>query len=211
MIIAIAGQKGGSGKTTLSCSLAVEAMRCKRSVLLVDADPQKTATEWVSDSEKRGNPFPALAHGNEFMHEPDQLPEIAAKYDLTIVDGPPRLYEVQRSIFMVSNLVIIPCAHAAQDFRALSNMFPDLAKARDIRPELKFYVVLNRVKTSIRGQEAFGALKQSGIDVLKTQIGDRLDFQDAYQAGLGVTTYSPTGKASIEIQSLYKEIMRKAQ
>ena len=209
MIIAVAGQKGGSGKTTISCNLAAEAMRRKRSVLFIDADPQQTATEWVEDANERGYETPRLIHMAETMHV--QLPEVSPNYDITIVDGPPRLYEVQRSIFMIADIVIIPCCHAQQDFRALAKMLPSIDEAKKIRPELKFYVVLNRVKTAMRGQEANDALIKSGMSLFKTRLGDRLDFQDAYLVGRGVTTYSPSSKAASEAQALYKEIMRRVK
>jgi chromosome partitioning protein len=50
MILTIGGIKGGSGKTTLAINIAVARALKKQSVLLIDADEQKSASMW---SEKR--------------------------------------------------------------------------------------------------------------------------------------------------------------
>jgi chromosome partitioning protein len=47
MIIAVCGQKGGTGKTTTAYSIAAEMVSRGRKVLLVDADPQGSARTWV--------------------------------------------------------------------------------------------------------------------------------------------------------------------
>ena len=45
-IIALVNQKGGPGKTTLTMHLAGALSRRRAKVLVVDADPQATATRW---------------------------------------------------------------------------------------------------------------------------------------------------------------------
>jgi chromosome partitioning protein len=50
MIVVVAALKGGVGKTTTSVYLAAVAARSRRSVTLVDADPQASAAEWVEGS-----------------------------------------------------------------------------------------------------------------------------------------------------------------
>jgi chromosome partitioning protein len=45
MIVCIANQKGGVGKTTLATNLAV-VLSNKGSVVLVDADDQQSAVKW---------------------------------------------------------------------------------------------------------------------------------------------------------------------
>lgn len=46
-IIALSNQKGGSGKTTTSVSLAAALAAQKRNVLLLDLDPQASASHWL--------------------------------------------------------------------------------------------------------------------------------------------------------------------
>lgn len=71
-IIAIANQKGGVGKTTLTAHLAVYLARRGRQVAVVDADPQGNITSWLLDGDTTqdgmfqllvvGRPATSLAH-----------------------------------------------------------------------------------------------------------------------------------------------------
>jgi chromosome partitioning protein len=50
-IITVANQKGGSGKTTVSMQVAGTLARRGNKVLVVDADPQGTATRWAASAD----------------------------------------------------------------------------------------------------------------------------------------------------------------
>ena len=47
MIILVGGEKGGAGKSCLAQNLAVYLQTKNRDVLLLDADPQGTTTDWI--------------------------------------------------------------------------------------------------------------------------------------------------------------------
>ena len=49
MIILVGGEKGGSGKSCLAQNLAVYLQAKKRDILLLDADPQGTTTDWIKE------------------------------------------------------------------------------------------------------------------------------------------------------------------
>ena len=58
-VLALASQKGGSGKTTLSGHLAVQAQRAGAGpVVLIDIDPQGSLADWWNEREAE---FPAFA------------------------------------------------------------------------------------------------------------------------------------------------------
>ena len=44
--IALISQKGGAGKTTLALHLAVASVRAGRNTVIIDLDPQASATNW---------------------------------------------------------------------------------------------------------------------------------------------------------------------
>jgi len=45
----VCGLKGGVGKSVLSQSLAVEALKEGRRAAIIDTDPQKSTVEWSQD------------------------------------------------------------------------------------------------------------------------------------------------------------------
>jgi len=57
-VIAFLSQKGGAGKTTLAVHTAVAAHEAGLGVVLIDTDPQKSATAW---GEARQEEAPVVA------------------------------------------------------------------------------------------------------------------------------------------------------
>ena len=105
VIISVINQKGGVGKTTLSISLAAALAARKLCVLLVDADPQASALDWVA-ARGQDAPFAAVGMCKPILHL--ELPKMARDFDAILIDGPPRVYDVAKSAVMASDAVLIP-------------------------------------------------------------------------------------------------------
>ncbi len=84
--IAIVSQKGGAGKTTLAISLAAVALRHGQLSLIIDADPQATASSWA---DWRGSEPPEVIDSapGRIAVKVDQAKAEGAK--LVIIDTPP--------------------------------------------------------------------------------------------------------------------------
>src|SRR5690349_21068817 len=130
MILAVAHQKGGTGKSTLAICIASELSARGQNVLLVDADPQQTAQTWhdlaVEKAEKaekdgdsstpngqppeaRGHVLPSVVSMTGTLHRDNQLPKLANSYDVVVVDTPPRLGPTLKSALVVADVALIPC------------------------------------------------------------------------------------------------------
>jgi chromosome partitioning protein len=209
MIIALTGQKGGVGKSTTAVCLAVLAMSRGQRVLLVDADPQGTVRTWADVAGESGAKLPTVVAMGAAMHRPGQLPEMAARYDLVVIDCPPRHGDIQRSALMVADLAVLPCGPTAVDAWALASTLDVVSDARALRPELRACVLITRKQgRTALGKSARAVLETSGLPVLGTEIGYRVAFQEAIAAGQGVTSFAPSDVAAKEIAKLYEELER---
>lgn len=213
MIFALAGQKGGVGKSTVAISIAAELVARQRKVLLVDADPQGTARTWGDVASEAGHPLPTLVAMGATMHRPDQLPRVAAAYDHVVIDCPPRHGEIQRSALMVADAVILPCGPSAADAWALTTSVELVNEARALRPELQAFIAITRKQgNTALSKGARDVLTQTGLTVLGTELGFRVAFAESIGAGQGPTTYAPRDAAAREVRALVDELLpRKAR
>ena len=208
MIVALAGQKGGAGKSTVAIALAAELVARGATVLLVDADPQGTARTWGDVASEAGHALPTIVAMGATMHRPEQLPRVATSYDHVVIDCPPRHGEIQRSALMVSDVVILPCGPSAADAWALTTSVELVSEARALRPALGAFIVITRKQGhTALSKGARDVLTQTGLDVLATELGYRVAFAEALGAGLGVTTYAPRDAAAAEVRALTDEIL----
>lgn len=205
MIVALAGQKGGSGKTTTAICLADEWHRQGQKTLLVDTDPQGTAQTWGDVATEKNIEGPTVIGMGDGFHE--TLPDIASNYDRTVIDCPPGNSKRQRSAFMVADLVLIPSGPGITDIWSMAETIEIAQKAKSIRDRLEVRIFITRKDArTVISEKAKQALDETPITRLETTLGSRVAFQETPAEGLGVTRYKPNGSASSEVKSLVSEL-----
>ena len=206
MKIGLLNQKGGVGKTTLAVHIADALARRKKKVLLVDADPQGSALDWAASRE--GEPlFPVAGLPKASIHK--ELPSLAKGYDMVIIDGPPRVYDVARSAIMASDLVLIPVQPSPYDVWAAKEIVDLIHEAIVYKPTLKAAFVINRkiVNTAL-GRDVSDALSEYPIPVMETAICQRVALAESAAQGQTVFETAPGSPAADEVTQLTKEITR---
>jgi chromosome partitioning protein len=208
MIIAVINQKGGVGKTTLSISLAAALASRKQRVLLVDADPQGSALDWVAVRKEEDAPFAAVGIPKPILHV--ELPKMVKDYDAVVIDGPPRIYEVARSAVMASDIVLIPVLPSQFDVWAAEETVKLLEQCATYKKSLKAAFLINRrVANTAIGRDVAKALKQYPQPVLHSTICQRVAFAESAR-GRTVLELDADSVASKEIQALAKEVIKLA-
>jgi chromosome partitioning protein len=209
LIIALAGQKGGCGKTTIAVQLAVEYQRQGCRVLLVDADPQISALDWAEIAAGHGHEAPCVVAMGDNLRQ--QLPAQAADYDVVLIDCPGhKASRRQTAALSVADLVVLPCCPTSFDIRALGASIDVVLEMQEMRPELKAAILINRKKMTAEGRVARDNVSGCGLPVLETTLGDRVAFSQACGGGQGVTLYEPNGAAAAEVRALVVELARLA-
>ena len=112
-ILTLANSKGGGGKTTIAACLAAELSKSDNTVVLLDADPQRSLTTWHGNDSKLGE-LPLHTDASEKAAE---RAVDASKKAIVIVDIAGFATTTLTAILKVSNVVLIPCRVSALDAR----------------------------------------------------------------------------------------------
>ncbi len=213
MIIAVCHRKGGTGKTTVATSVACELAQLGNKVLLIDSDPQGTASDWRAYSSDEDSVPTVIGMATETLHRNGQVDQLAENYDHTIIDCPPALGPITRSALMAADLALIPTRPNAADLWALQDTLDLFQDARTFRENLKGRIIVSQKPASSRGAD-MGAneLKklgaEAGVPILKTVLHMRVAYSNSMLEGTYVGIFDKDGKAGREIRNLVKELLR---
>jgi chromosome partitioning protein len=203
MIISFVNQKGGVGKTTLAVNVASFFYHLDERILVIDADPQGSLQQWRSISEEdhftvQHCPYPLLVRS---------VRPLIQKYKHIVVDAPPGLSNITRSVLEISNLAIVPIGPSPLDIwssRETVNLISD-ARRRNRKLSVRMLICRKIVRTRV-GKDARDTLLEFEIPVFETEISQRIVFVESMIAGMSVLQYAPRSEASEEIRWLCEEI-----
>jgi chromosome partitioning protein len=206
MIISFVNQKGGVGKTTIAINIAASLKRRNNKVILFDADPQGSATQW--HAVENNNAFNILHHPQP-IHKSD-VEELSQNYDYLVIDGPPGINTITKSILAVTELSIIPLTPSPLDLWASKGTLEIIKEIIPQNPDIDVKLLINRKIFGTRvGHEVREALEVFNIDVLDTELFQRVVYINAMISGISVMQYAPKSKAADEIEHLCDEITLK--
>ncbi|WP_156679010.1 ParA family protein [Sphingomonas profundi] len=198
-VLALASQKGGSGKTILAGHLAVQAERAGAGpVVLIDIDPHGTLATWWN---VRAEETPAFAQTTVERLAADIEMLRVQGFRLAIIDTPPLVSTPVASVIALAELVVVPTRPHGDELRAAGGTVDLCARAG--KPLL--FVVNGAAADTPVSLEATMSLAQHG-PVAPLAIHQNPDLADAMLAGLTVIENRPGERAAREMDELWNYV-----
>jgi chromosome partitioning protein len=210
MILLVGGEKGGSGKSCLAQNIAVYLQRKNKDVLLLDADPQGTTTDWAKEREENDelmNLSCVQASGNIRQ----TLKDIAKRYQVVVVDAGGQDSEALRSAMTVATHMLLPFRPKRRDLKTLVNVSQLVKLAKAVNPDMKVRAIIAQCPTLPsqvqRILDAKDVCLSFGIEPLSAITCNRNVYDDADENGSSVLEVGVDPKAKEEIESLVAEFL----
>jgi len=199
LTIAVVSQKGGAGKTTLSIHLAVAAQEAGLASVIVDTDPQATASRWAK---WRGGKDPDVIDCASHILLPDKLEALArAGAEVVVIDTPPAADIMAREACRAAQVLLIPCRPRALDLDAIRTT-AELAVA-SAKPAYVVFMA-GPPKGARLYPQASEVVAKIGLKVAPVFLPERAAYHHSLADGLTALETEPGGKAAEDVTLLWQ-------
>jgi chromosome partitioning protein len=208
-IISFVSQKGGVGKSTLTRATAIELIKNKCSVNIMDLDIQQTTTLNWHKMRKENKIKPVLNAVSSFSNLKEVKKIDFENFDFTIIDAPARSSIETFEIAKISTLIIQPSGASIDDLEPAILLFHELTE-RNIDKN-KLFIALSRISTHSEAKEAQRYIKEAGYNTLDGFLFEKASYRQAQNEGKTIleTRYvNLKKKADVLIQSIFNNFER---
>lgn len=218
MIITVANQKGGSGKSTIvqNLSIMLGEEHGFENILVIDTDPQKSIEMFCnlrSDNDK-----PSLTCINRAGKSLKEcIRAMIDKYEIIIIDTAGSENTETQQALLLSNICLIPTTNSQYDLSILLKTMEDIQKLQDgFNPYLKSFILLNKIPTNpfmsnekkdvITFINSYKEENKIDITLLDSAIYERISYKRCVSEGFGVSELESDNKARLDFKKFYDEL-----
>jgi len=204
-VIALVGNKGGAGKTTLSVNLAAGIAQSS-SIAVIDADPQGSSLQWRAIAGDNAN-FPVYAPTFSLKQ---QAQSYAKQNDFVLIDCPPSVQAQQTiAVLEFADVVLMPVQPSPIDLWATVHTEKAISEARETNPKLKALLVINQLESrTTLSKLVRDVLDEIALPVADTAIRRRAIYRNSALEGKSVFGVGKRGADAVEeLNSLIQEVI----
>ena len=194
--IVIASPKGGTGKSTLTGHLAVEAERQGSGpVAIIDTDPQGTLSDWWNARQAPTPLFVAV----DITQLPSRLEALREHgIEIVVIDTPPAFTQTTRRTLALADLVVVPVRPSPHDLRAVGTVI----EAVEQQGKPFVFVVNAAIPRTHIALDAVRALAQHG-KVAPVTLHNRIDFATSMVDGRTAGELNDKSRSAGEVAELW--------
>lgn len=214
MVIVVANEKGGVGKTTLAANLAVMRAQHGNDVLVIDADPQGSFSEFCRVREEEGH-TPALTCAAVLGKSvASETRKFVPRFDDIVIDCGGRDTAAFRSALLVADVLLVPSLPGQFDAWSLENVDTVVGEARALNEGIRSFLVMNKVdsnpRISLSDEVLEYAADLENLTPLAVKVGYRVAYRRSAAEGQAVNELAKRDpKAISEMENLYQEVFKK--
>lgn len=215
MVVTVANEKGGSGKSNIAINLAVKLFSLGEDIILVDSDPQNSIRVFNDIRASKEVPL-GFNCVNVFGDSlATQVELLQGKYETLIIDTAGRDCDEMREALSVSDILIIPTQPSDLDIAVLNKMIKLFKQYKQFKRDLKAFVVISKASPNPALQDKITALqsyiKDKNIDDLrlcKSVLYERELYRNAFSNGMGVIEYGKKSDNALkDFEGFFKELV----
>jgi chromosome partitioning protein len=205
-IVALVGNKGGAGKTTLCVNLATALSRLAPTVVL-DADPQRSSLQWRELTERDA----AVTVVDAVDDVSAAVQAAGAAHEYIVIDCPPSVHALQtEEVLAICHIALVPVQPSPLDIWATVHIEAKLKEARRVNAGLRAMLVINQLEPrTLLSRQVRQGLAELNLPVAQTAIRRRMVYRSSVLEGRTVMDLGMRGiEAADEIRQLIAEVFR---
>ena len=198
-VVSVLSQKGGTGKTTLSCALAALAYRAGTATAVLDLDPQASAAKWHDLRKANGEEAPPVftTPSSRMQALVDALGRDGA--ELIVADTAPHSGADAVTVARLSDHILVPLQPSFPDLAAITRTIDIAALSKTPATIVLNLALVNHPSID----DARTVIESTGVPAAPVVLHRRVAHVNGFNAGRCAAEYEPAGKAANELRALF--------